>query len=371
MPQPPPDSWLSNLDDVREYRAQLDALGQKMVFTNGCFDLLHVGHVRYLKQARELGDALIVALNSDASVRDLKGQTRPVNTQDDRAEILMALDCVNGVIVFDEPRVTKLIEAIEPHIYTKGGDYTVESLNPEEREALERVHADIQILPLVPGRSTTATLQRLALGEEKEKPTEGTAGKLRLGILGSGHGSNFQAVQQAIAEGRLNADISVVISDVEDSRILRKARESGLPALFVDPGPDSNKLPPAAQKEICDHLRRHQVQVVVLTGFMRLVKEPILSEFKDRIVNVHPSLLPKFKGRNAWVQALEEGEFETGTTVHLVDAELDGGRILAQETVPIMIGDSPELLYERIQQTEHQLLPKVLAEWQELGLPIH
>jgi len=360
-------SWLSTLDEVREFRAQLQANGQKMVFTNGCFDLLHVGHVRYLKQARELGDALIVAVNSDASVRELKGPTRPVNTQDDRAEILMALDCVSGVIVFDEPRATHLIEAIQPHVYAKGGDYTVETLNAEERDALQKAGADIRILPLVPEKSTTSTLQRLSQGE---KPATGAGGKLRLGILGSGRGTNFEAIYRAIADGKLNAEIGVVISDVTESRILRKAREAGLPTISVDPGPDHKRLAAGAQKEIADHLKRHGVQVVVLTGFMRVIKEPLLSEYKDRIVNVHPSLLPKFKGRNAWVQAIEEGEIETGATVHLVNEEIDGGQILAQERVPIHIGDSPEALLDRIQEREHILLPQVLSEWVERGLAV-
>src|SRR5688572_14954587 len=120
-----PASWLSTVDEVRALRARLHAQGKKLVFTNGVFDLLHVGHVRYLREARALGDALVIALNSDDSVRVLKGPNRPVNTQDDRAEILRALSCVDAVVVFEEARVTKLIEAIQPHVYTKGGDYTV------------------------------------------------------------------------------------------------------------------------------------------------------------------------------------------------------------------------------------------------------
>lgn len=366
---PDPATWLSTADEVRELRAQLHAQGKKLVFTNGVFDLLHVGHVRYLRAARALGDALVIALNSDASVRALKGPTRPVNTQDDRAEILRALACVDRVVVFDEVRVTKLIEAIEPHIYTKGGDYTVDSLNPEERTALEKAGAEIRILPLVAGRSTTATLQRVQLGEKVPADAEAKA-PLRLGILGSGYGTNFEAIQRAIAEGSLDAEIRVVISDVADSRILRKARESGLNAIHVEPGPDKRKLPPSAQKEICDHLKRHGVQVVVLTGFMRVVKDPILSEFRDRIVNIHPSLLPKFKGKAAWKQALDEGEIETGCTVHLVNEDLDAGRILAQAKVPIHIGDTADDVYCRIQTEEHKLLPKVLAEWREMGLPV-
>ncbi len=356
-----PATWISTPEEVFSWRAELDARGQKLVFTNGVFDLLHVGHVRYLREARALGDALVIALNSDASVRALKGPTRPVNTQADRAEILRALSCVDRVVVFNEPRVTKLIETIKPHIYTKGGDYTVETLNPEERVALEKVGAHIEILPLVPGRSTTATLNRLA-------PAKG--GPLRLGVLGSGIGRNFESILRAIKSGSLKAKVEVVISDVSDSGILQKARAAGLPTLFVDPGDHPKRFSANAQKEICDHLKRHNVQVVVLGGFMRVLKEPVLSEFAGRIVNIHPSLLPKFKGVAAWEQALKSGDSETGCTVHLVNEEIDGGRILAQAKVPIHTNDTAEELYQRIQEQEHKLLPKVLSELQERGLPV-
>jgi formyltetrahydrofolate-dependent phosphoribosylglycinamide formyltransferase len=371
-----PDIWISTPDEVRALRDQLDAQGKKLVFTNGCFDLLHVGHVRYLRQARALGDALVVALNSDSSVRALKGPTRPVNTEEDRAEIMRALSFVDAVVVFSDERVTKLIHAIKPHIYTKGGDYTVETLNPEERSALEMEKVKIEILQLVAGKSTTATLERVALGEgvsvsgEDAESAQEAEAPLRLGIVGSGHGSNLEAILQAIKEGSLKAAVKVVLSDIEDSRILKIAKDAGVPAMFVSPGSDAKKFAPAAQKELCDHLKRHRVQVVVLAGFMRVVKEPLLTEFKDRIVNIHPSLLPLYKGRNAWVMALEEGDIETGCTVHLVNEEVDGGRILAQTKVPIHIGDNPEKLLARIQEQEHLLLPKVLGEWQEMGLPI-
>ena len=142
--------------EVRDLRDSLDKQGKKLVFTNGCFDLLHAGHVRYLNQARALGDAMVVALNSDASVRELKGPTRPINRERDRAEVMAALRAVDAVVIFSEPRATSLIETIRPHVYAKGGDYTVDSLNPEEREALEKVGAEIKILSLVPGRSTTS-----------------------------------------------------------------------------------------------------------------------------------------------------------------------------------------------------------------------
>ncbi len=142
------------------YRATLAARGQRMVFTNGCFDLLHVGHVRYLQAARALGDALVVAVNGDESVRALKGPSRPVNSEQDRAEVLAALACVDAVTIFHEERVSEVVRAIRPHIYAKGGDYTIDSLDAGERAALAEVGAEIRILPLVPGKSTTSILAR-------------------------------------------------------------------------------------------------------------------------------------------------------------------------------------------------------------------
>lgn len=350
-------------EDVRRLRDDLHARGRKLVFTNGCFDLLHAGHVRYLNQARALGDALVVALNSDASVRALKGPSRPVNSQNDRAEVLAALRAVDAVVVFGTPRVTRLIEQIHPHVYAKGGDYTVESLNAEERAALEATGAEIHILPLVPGRSTTATIERMLQPEEVTPP-------LRLAVLGSGEGSNFKAILDAIEEGALHAQVVMAISDNERSRFLKIAREACLPTRHVDGGPNPRRLSDQAQQEIARLLKEQPVDVVVLTGFMRILKAPALEAFQDRIINVHPSLLPKFKGASAPQMALDEGEVETGCTVHLVTADVDGGRILAQATVPIEIGDTAETLHSRIKRAEHKLLPRVLAEWRERGLPV-
>ena len=151
---------LQTLAELAVIRAALEAQGRRLVFTNGCFDLLHVGHVRYLQEARALGDALLVALNGDESVRALKGPTRPINSEQDRAEVLAALACVDFVTLFHTPRVTAVIRAVRPHIYAKGGDYTVESLDPGERAALAKAGTEIRILPLVPGKSTTATIER-------------------------------------------------------------------------------------------------------------------------------------------------------------------------------------------------------------------
>ena len=144
-----------------QVRDEMEVAGQRLVFTNGCFDLLHAGHVRYLQQARGLGDALAVGLNSDRSVRELKGKGRPVNVEEDRAEVLAALGCVDYVVIFDGKRATDVLSTVRPHVYAKGGDYTPDSLDPEERAALEKAGAEIRILPLVPGRSTTAVLERV------------------------------------------------------------------------------------------------------------------------------------------------------------------------------------------------------------------
>ena len=146
--------------ELAAVRARLDATAQRLVFTNGCFDLLHVGHVRYLQAARELGDALVVAVNGDASVTALKGPGRPINSEMERAEVLAALACVDFVTIFRSERATELINVIRPHIYAKGGDYTVDSLNAQEVAALREVGSEIRILPLVAGKSTTATIER-------------------------------------------------------------------------------------------------------------------------------------------------------------------------------------------------------------------
>jgi rfaE bifunctional protein nucleotidyltransferase chain/domain len=135
--------------------------GRKLVLTNGCFDLLHLGHVRYLQNARALGDALAVAINGDQSVRALKGEGRPLNPEADRAEIVAALGCVDHVVVFPEVRATRLLETVSPSIYVKGGDYTSETLDAAERAVLKNVGAEIRILPFEKGQSTSALIERM------------------------------------------------------------------------------------------------------------------------------------------------------------------------------------------------------------------
>ena len=156
------NSKIITLPELGRRAGEIRQAGKRLILTNGCFDLLHVGHVRYLKEARELGDFLAVAVNGDDSVRALKGLGRPLNSETDRAEILAALEAVNFVTIFSSLRATEVIEAVRPAIYVKGGDYTPESLDLGERTALQQVGAKTVILPLVPGKSTSQLIQRVA-----------------------------------------------------------------------------------------------------------------------------------------------------------------------------------------------------------------
>src|SRR5713101_3218979 len=150
-----------DIQKLAERGKEFRAAGKKMVATNGCFDLLHVGHVRYLQAARALGDTLVVGLNGDQSVRELKGIGRPVNNESDRAEVLAALECVDFVTIFPEKRATRFIEAARPAIYVKGGDYSSDTLNAEEQALLREIGAEVRILPFVRGYSTSELLEQL------------------------------------------------------------------------------------------------------------------------------------------------------------------------------------------------------------------
>src|SRR6266480_7630774 len=149
------------LNELANHAKTLRDAGKKLVVTNGCFDLLHVGHIRYLQAARALGDALAVGLNDDRSVRELKGPRRPVTSERDRAEVLAALDFVDFVTIFAGPRATQFIAAAHPAVYVKGGDYTSETLNAEERAVLDQIGAEIRIIPFEPGYSTSRLLEKL------------------------------------------------------------------------------------------------------------------------------------------------------------------------------------------------------------------
>jgi phosphoribosylglycinamide formyltransferase 1 len=185
--------------------------------------------------------------------------------------------------------------------------------------------------------------------------------KLKLGVLGSGKGSNFRAIADAIARGELDAEVAIVISDVESAGILTLARERGYRAEYVAPGKFRTKMEPANEERLAGLLREAGVDLVVLAGYMRMIKAPLLDSFPHRIVNIHPSLLPAFPGLEAWTQALAAGAKEAGCTVHYVDAEMDSGEIIAQARVPVLEGDTPESLHARIQVEEHRLYPAVIA----------
>jgi len=149
------------LEELSKCCDKLRSAGKKIVATNGCFDLLHVGHVRYLQAARTLGDVLAVGLNSDLSVRELKGTGRPLTSQDDRAEILAALQCVDLVTVFPQIQATQFLTAVRPAIYVKGGDYSSETLDKEERAILKKIGADIRLIPFQTGHSTSGLIEQI------------------------------------------------------------------------------------------------------------------------------------------------------------------------------------------------------------------
>jgi len=185
---------------------------------------------------------------------------------------------------------------------------------------------------------------------------------LGLGILGSGKGSNCRALLEAIRAGTLPARACVVISDVLDAPILEIAREFSVPNAYLPPGQFRTRLEPNVETELVRMLREAGVDLVVLAGFMRVLKSPTLKAFPRRIINIHPSLLPKFPGLEGWKQALAAGETVTGCTVHYVDEKIDHGDIIAQRQVPILPNDSAESLHARIQIAEHELYPAVIAQ---------
>jgi D-glycero-beta-D-manno-heptose 1-phosphate adenylyltransferase len=160
------ETKIIDADELAQRVRELRASGTKLVATNGCFDLLHLGHVRYLQAARALGDLLAVGLNGDGSVRELKGNARPIHNERDRAEMLAALSCVDFVTIFPDLRATRFILAAQPAIYAKGGDYTAETLDPEESEALRKIGAEIRIIPFEKGYSTSLLLEQLRRAEK-------------------------------------------------------------------------------------------------------------------------------------------------------------------------------------------------------------
>ena len=187
--------------------------------------------------------------------------------------------------------------------------------------------------------------------------------RLPIGILGSRKGSNCRAILERIRSGDLAAETRLVVSDELEAPILDLAREFGVANAYLPPGRFRTRLEPAIEEQLVKMLRDAGVELVVLAGFMRVLHEPMLKAFPRRIINIHPSLLPKFPGLEAWKQALVAGETVTGCTVHYVDEQIDHGRILAQKEVRILPNDTAESLHARIQVLEHEIYPAVIGEF--------
>ncbi len=188
-------------------------------------------------------------------------------------------------------------------------------------------------------------------------PPVGYTKRMRLGILGSGSGSNFQALLDAIDNGILRGTVELVLSDNPHAYILERAKQRGIPSGLIDCAGFRTKFPDEEQVETAARLLDAGVEIVCLAGFMRLVKRPLLDAFPRRILNIHPSLLPAFPGVEAWKQALAAGAKETGCTVHIVDEGMDTGPVILQAKVPVLAGDTPEMLHARIQAEEHRIYP--------------
>ena len=186
---------------------------------------------------------------------------------------------------------------------------------------------------------------------------------LRLGVLGSGHGSNFAAICRAIDAGALPAQVAAVLSDQPDARILELGRTRGARTACLVPVAARGRLDAATEEKIVAILREEKVELVVLAGFMRIVGPALLAAYPRRIINVHPSLLPKHRGSQAAAQALAARDQVTGCTVHYVDEGVDTGEILAQRQVEVRPDDTAETLQARIQVAEHELLPAIIAKF--------
>jgi len=191
--------------------------------------------------------------------------------------------------------------------------------------------------------------------------------QLKIAVLGSGKGSNFRAILSAIMEGHLRVTPVLAASDVADAGILTLADNLGIPTTVIDEPKFQTRLSEEVESKLVEELQASGAELIVLAGYMRLVKAPLLEAFPRRIINIHPSLLPSFPGLEAWRQALTAGVKITGCTVHFVDSGMDTGEIIAQSEVSILPGDTPETLHARIQEAEHELYPEVLARFAKQG----
>ena len=185
--------------------------------------------------------------------------------------------------------------------------------------------------------------------------------RLKIGVLGSGSGSNMQSIVDEIEAGRLDAEVRVVLADVPDAKILDRAKRHGIPCQYLDCAPWKTKLEGPAEERCIEILKGAGVDTVVLAGFMRIVKPKLLAAFPNRVLNIHPALLPAFPGVHSWTQALDYGCKVAGVTVHFVDGGTDTGPIIVQKAVPVLEDDTPETLHARIQVEEHKAFPEALA----------
>jgi len=193
--------------------------------------------------------------------------------------------------------------------------------------------------------------------------------QLKIAILGSGKGSNFRALLAEIQAGRISARPVLAASDVPGSGLLTLAEDLGIPTLVIHEEKYRTRLSDSVERRLVAELQAAGADLIVLAGYMRLVKAPLLEAFPRRIINIHPSLLPAFPGLEAWKQALAAEVPLTGCTVHFVDSGMDTGEVIAQSEVPILPGDTPETLHARIQEAEHILYPGVLARFARYDLP--
>ncbi|MFF2458217.1 phosphoribosylglycinamide formyltransferase [Peribacillus simplex] len=182
----------------------------------------------------------------------------------------------------------------------------------------------------------------------------------RLAVFASGNGSNFQSIAEAIKSGKLEAEICLVVCDREDAYVLERAMLENIDSFSFSAKNYSNKI--EYESEILERLRQYEIEFIILAGYMRLIGPTLLQKYSQRIVNIHPSLLPNFPGKDAIGQAFDAGVKETGVTVHYVDDGMDTGPVIAQKAVPILEGDTKDILQKRIQEMEHDLYPSVLRE---------
>ena len=199
-------------------------------------------------------------------------------------------------------------------------------------------------------------------------PERSRAGKLRLGVLASGRGSNLQAIIDAIEEGRLQAEVAVVISNKREAPALDRARRHGLTDLFLDPKPYAGKPDGRAayDQAVLELLRKHDVELVLLAGYMKIVTPVLIEAYRDRMMNIHPALLPAFPGLDGQKQALDWGVKIAGCTVHFVTEGVDEGPIIVQAAVPVLEGDTPDILSARILDKEHAIYP-LAVQWYAEG----